>query len=175
MTFKPLKRKTPFALVLIWCCPALLSCGACGNGQERQNAFPDGYYTAETADFDAYGWKEFLSIYINNGRIVSVEYNAKNSSGFIKSWDHDYMRLMNAADGTYPNEYTRIYAAALLNRQNPKSIDAISGATASFQVFQLLAEAVLKQARAGAKEVALVELPPEAMEENPPGELSGTP
>jgi major membrane immunogen (membrane-anchored lipoprotein) len=104
-----------------------------------------------------------------------VEYNAKNSSGFIKSWDHEYMRRMDAADGTYPNEYTRIYATALLNLQGIEKIDAISGATTSFQVFKLLTEAVLEQAKTGAKHVALVKIPMEAAAENPPDKLSEIP
>jgi major membrane immunogen (membrane-anchored lipoprotein) len=120
------------------------------------NGFADGYYTAEMTDFDDHGWKEFLSIHINNGRIDTVEYNARNAGGFIKSWDPEYMRLMNAIDGTYPNEYTRIYATALLTSQNPDSIDAISGATNSYHTFILLANAVLEQARAGAKQVVFV-------------------
>ena len=45
------------------------------------------------------------------GSIVSVEYNAENASGFIKSWDNAYMQTMLHTNGTYPNEYTRYYAS----------------------------------------------------------------
>jgi major membrane immunogen (membrane-anchored lipoprotein) len=114
---------------------------------------------AEVASFDAHGWKEYLSIYINNNRIVTVEYNAKNASGFIKSWDMDYMREMNARDGTYPNQYTRAYSLSLLNRQDPARVDAIAGATDSYGTFRLLSEAAIAQAKAGDKRAAFVELP----------------
>lgn len=126
-----------------------------------QNALgmQDGYYTAETASFDKDGWKEYIAIYVNDNKIITVEYNAKNSSGFIKSWDMQYMRNMNEASGTYPNKYARAYAVALLNRQNPAKVDAITGATHSGVKFQLLAEAAIAQAKAGDKKVAFVELP----------------
>ena len=31
---------------------------------------------------------------VKGGSIVSVEYNAENPSGFIKSWDNAYMQNM---------------------------------------------------------------------------------
>jgi major membrane immunogen (membrane-anchored lipoprotein) len=141
----------PFGILLI---PLL--CSGCPQNTSR---LLDGYYTAEFASFDVYGWKEYLSIYINNNKIVTVEYNAKNASGFIKSWDMDYMRHMNAASGTYPNKYTRAYSISLLNRHDPDKVDVISGATDSYYTFRLLAEAVISQARAGDRRVAFVDLP----------------
>ena len=140
---------------------SLLTAGSsCARGSsERGLGMRDGYYTAETRGFDLYGWKEIVSIYVNNNKIVTVEYKAENASGFIKSWDMDYMRTMNAASGTYPNKYSRIYAADLLETQNPAKVDALTGATESFFVFRLLAEAAIARARAGDKEVALVDIP----------------
>jgi major membrane immunogen (membrane-anchored lipoprotein) len=117
----------------------------------------DGYYTAECARYHR-GWKEFLTIYVNNGKVTTVEYNARDASGFIKSWDMDYMRVMNETDGNYPSKYTRIYAGEMLNKQDYSKIDAMSGATESLKSFQLLAEAVIERARAGDKRVAFVEV-----------------
>ncbi|MDR2588293.1 MAG: FMN-binding protein [Spirochaetales bacterium] len=118
----------------------------------------DGYYTAEAASFDAYGWKEFITICVWNGRIVTVEYNAKNSSGFIKSWDMNYMRTMNAVSGTYPNEYTRLYAGDFLAKQDAESLDAVTGATESGETFKRLASAVLRSAVEGNAAVVLVNM-----------------
>lgn len=135
-------------------CLVLLLLAGCGQtGTEMQ----DGYYTAEMAAFDDYGWKEFLTIYVRDTKIVTVEYNAKNASGLIKSWDMDYMREMDAVDGTYPNEYTRIYADALLSRQDPERVDAVAGATHSHHTFQQLAQAVIARAKAGDNSIAYVE------------------
>jgi major membrane immunogen (membrane-anchored lipoprotein) len=118
-------------------------------------AMKDGYYTAEEAEY-YHGWKEFLTIYVKDDRIVSAEYDARNSSGFIKSWDMDYMRRMNEVDHNYPNKYTRAYVSELLRLQNAGDIDAMSGATESFHSFRMLAEAVIANAKSGDKRVAFV-------------------
>jgi len=117
----------------------------------------DGYYTAEMAEF-SHGWKEFVTISVKNGEIVSVEYNAKNSSGFIKSWDSAYMKNMNSVMGTYPNQYTRNYAAQLCEKQNGESLDMISGASTSGENFKMLSSAVIEQAKKGDSSIAIVEI-----------------
>ncbi len=125
-------------------------------GCGEKTGLMDGYYTATAAEF-SHGWKEYLTIMVKGGSIVSVEYNAQNPSGFIKSWDNAYMQNMLHSNGTYPNEYTRYYAVQLLENQNKDGIDALSGATSSYGSFQKLAEAVLKQAEQGDSSVAVVD------------------
>ena len=122
----------------------------------ESSGLKDGYYTAEEAYYNASGWKEYLTICISGGRIILAEYNAYNPSGFIKSWDLDYKRSMEAFSGTYPNAYYRYYSRLLLERQNAENIDALSGASQSHQIFVVLAEAVLKNAKEGNKETTLV-------------------
>jgi major membrane immunogen (membrane-anchored lipoprotein) len=117
----------------------------------------DGYYTAEAREFDEHGWKEFITICVSGGKIITVEYNAKNPGGLIKSWDMNYMRVMNDRDGTYPNEYTRLYGAQLLELQGIEGIDGISGATNSYNSFIQLAEAALNQSKAGDTHVVFVQ------------------
>ena len=120
---------------------AMLFAG-CGKTEGLQ----DGYYTAQASEY-SHGWKEYVTIMVKGGSIVSVEYNAENASGFIKSWDNAYMQTMLHVQGTYPNEYTRYYAAQLLEGQGEGEIDALSGATSSYDSFQKLAAAVIEQAR----------------------------
>ena len=136
-----MKRILAVLLSLLLIVPALTACG--GGGLQ------DGYYTAQAAEF-SHGWKEYI------GSIVSVEYNAENASGFIKSWDNAYMQNMLHVTGTYPNEYTRYYANQLLEGQGAGNIDAISGASSSHGSFQLLAKAVLEQARLGDSSTVVV-------------------
>ena len=126
---------------------------ACGTAQE---GLQDGYYTAQAAQFN-FGWKEYITIIVKGGSIVSVEYNAENASGFIKSWDNAYMQTMLHSDGTYPNEYTRYYANQLLEGQGEGSIDAITGASSSHASFQILAQAVLEQARKGDSSIVFID------------------
>ena len=139
------------ALLLVMLLPAVLLAG-CGGGSGLQ----DGYYTAQAQEF-SHGWKEFVTIMVKGGEIVSVEYNAENASGFIKSWDNAYMQTMLHSNGTYPNEYTRYYARQFQEDQNADSIDALTGATSSHGSFQLLSEAVLEQARQGDSSVRVVD------------------
>ena len=125
---------------------------ACGN----QAGLQDGYYTAQASEF-SHGWKEYITILVKGGSIISVEYNAENASGFIKSWDNAYMQTMLHTNGTYPNEYTRYYANQLLEGQGEGEIDAITGASSSYGTFQMLAQAVLEQARKGDSSIVIVD------------------
>jgi len=105
----------------------------------------DGFYTAEMQDY-SYGWREYLCIMVKNNAIVFAEFNAKDPSGYIKSWDNTYMRDMLPTDKTYPNEYTRNYTAQLINIQNP-NVDVMTGATGSADNFKKLTAAVIEQAK----------------------------
>ena len=130
----------------------ILLLAGCGKNEELQ----DGYYTAQASEYN-FGWKEYVTIMVKGGRIVSVEYNAENASGFIKSWDNAYMQNMLHSNGTYPNEYTRYYAGEFLEKQGKEEIDALSGATSSYDSFQMLEAAVLEQARKGDSSIILVD------------------
>jgi major membrane immunogen (membrane-anchored lipoprotein) len=92
------------------------------------------------------------------GYMCKVDYDAKNASGFIKAWDNEYMRIMNAVDHTYPNAYMRYYESQLLEKQSA-DIDVLTGASTSHVSFTLLAEAVIEHARANDTSVAVVEVP----------------
>ena len=144
-----MKRILVMGLSLLLTASLLASCGG-------QTELQDGYYTAQAAAF-SHGWKEYVTILVKGGAILSVEYNAENASGFIKSWDNAYMQTMLHTNGTYPNEYTRYYAGQLLDGQGEGTIDAISGASSSHSSVQLLAKAVLEQARKGDSSIAIVD------------------
>jgi major membrane immunogen (membrane-anchored lipoprotein) len=130
----------------------LISCS------DSKFSLKDGYYTAEAAEFDTHGWKEYVTIGVSLGRIVTIEYNAFNPSGFIKSWDMDYMRVMNAGDGTYPAAYARAFMRQLLANQGTANIDGLTGATNSYHSFIRLADAALESARQGSGATRLVHI-----------------
>jgi len=137
-------------ILIILLAPLFFSCG------RSHSVLKDGYYNAESSGFDYSGWKEYLTICVSGGKIILVEYNAYNSSGFVKSWDMECMRNMIAYIGTYPSEYYRYYARQLLRNQNIDSIDVLTGATFSYWGFLELAKAVLDNAREGNSKTALV-------------------
>ena len=145
-----MKMKKTAVLLIMTC--FLAAFAGCGSGNKMEN----GYYTAEMSDF-SHGWKEYVTICVMENKIVSVEYNAENASGFIKSWDIAYMKNMNGITGTYPNKYTREYAAQLLENQSADNIDAVSGASSSGGNFVKLAAAVLENAKTGDTTVTVVE------------------
>ena len=131
----------------------VLSVSGC---KKKESRMEDGFYTVEMSDYSK-GWKEFVTIRVSNGKIVTVEYNARNASGFIKSWDISYMRNMNDQKGTYPNRYTRTYAASFLAAQSDKGIDTVSGASSSGGNFQKMASLLMEKARKGDTSLGIVE------------------
>ena len=130
----------------------LRGCGAGGN----QAMIQDGTYTAQMSDY-SHGWREYVTITVENGVIVTAEYNAENVTGFIKSWDNAYMYNMKSVTGTYPNEYTRYYAAQLIGQTEAPEIDALTGASNSGANFVRLSQAVVEKAMQGDSSIALVE------------------
>ena len=144
-----MKKRITYVLIAVMMTLLLSGCGS-------STSLKNGYYTAEMAEF-SFDWKEYLIIQVKNGIIVSAEYNAKNASGFIKSWDNSYMKNMINEQGTYPNKYTREYIQQLIDEQADTQVDAITGASTSGQNFEKLVEAVLKQAAKGDSTTAIVE------------------
>ncbi len=109
----------------------------------------------EMSDYE-HGWKEFVTICISGSKIVSTEYNARNSSGYIKSWDMAYMKNMYAVKGTYPNQYTRAYAASFLQSQDGEKIDGVSGATHSGGNFAKMTALLMEKAKVGDTSIDVV-------------------
>lgn len=139
---------------IVWFATIALCLCLTGCGSEK--GMKNGYYTAEMKEYD-YGWKEYVCIFVKNDTIVSIEFNAKDASGFIKAWDNAYMENMKPVSGTYPNEYTRLYGSRLLESQDIEEVDVVSGATSSGGNFYKLVNAAIDQAREGNSEVAVVE------------------
>ena len=139
---------------IVWLATIALCLCLTGCGSEK--GMKNGYYTAEMKEYD-YGWKEYVCIFVKNNTIVSIEFNAKNASGFIKAWDNAYMENMKPVSGTYPNEYTRLYGSRLLESQDIEEVDVVSGATSSGGNFYKLVNAAVEQAREGNSEGAVVE------------------
>ncbi len=134
---------------------AVLLLAGCGENQNPAT-MQDGTYTAQMSEY-SHGWREFVTITVKNGEVVTAEYNAENPSGFIKSWDTAYMNNMKTVTGTYPNEYTRYYAAFLKGQKDVPEFDALTGASNSGANFKRLSEAVVNKAKQGDSTIALVE------------------
>ncbi len=140
-------------LKALWLCSILvIMLSGCGQQEEKMQ---NGSYTAQMSDY-SHGWREFVTITVKNAEIVSVQYNAENESGFIKSWDNAYMKNMKTVMGTYPNEYTRYYAAQIMGQSELPDIDVLSGASTSGGNFEKLSKVVIEQALKGDSQVVYV-------------------
>ena len=64
-----MKRIASLVLAFVLAALAFSGCG-------QETALLDGYYTAQAAEFN-FGWKEYITIMVRGGSIVSVEYNAE--------------------------------------------------------------------------------------------------
>ena len=125
--------------------------------KKKESRLVDGFYSVEMSEYSN-GWKEFVTIRVSDGKIATVEYNAKNQSGFIKAWDIAYMRNMYSQKGTYPNRYTRTYAANFLAAQSDQGIDGVSGATKSGDNFRKMASLLMEKAGKGDTSLGIVGL-----------------
>lgn len=138
-------------------CACLLAAALVSSGCGLKGSMKDGYYTAEMSGY-SHGWKEYVCILVKDNQIVSVEFNAKDQNGYVKAWDNAYMQNMYLVNGTYPNEYTRYYAAELLERQDDSGVDILSGATSSGNNFNRLSAAAIQQAFKGNSDIVQVEI-----------------
>ena len=127
----------------------------CGRGE---TVLHDGYYSAVAASFNKQGWKEFVTLYVYNNRIVTVEFNARNASGLVLGWDVMTLRMLKSKMRQHPSLVIRKYSQELINRQHPGNIRKITGDEFFYDSFIALAAAAMAQAQAGDKSVAEVKL-----------------
>ncbi|MDR2387805.1 MAG: FMN-binding protein [Deltaproteobacteria bacterium] len=127
--------------------------------KSNTNVLKDGYFTAMSSDFNKDGWKDYLTIYVNNGQITTAEYNAFNETGLLRSWDTDYLKSLYKPGFQSPNHYPRQYCSYLVALQDPSRVQTIDGGRKTHQIFVILAQAALDHSRLGANTIAEVELP----------------
>jgi major membrane immunogen (membrane-anchored lipoprotein) len=142
---------------------ALLLFAAAGC-REDDNILHDGFYTAEADAFGEDGWKDYLTIYVNNGQITIVEFDAFNLSGFRRSWDMEYQLRANVKFGPRVAHSHLSYQSALLTLQDAGRVQPLSGAKRMHQIFTALADGAIRNSRANDKSIAYVKLPENAFE-----------
>lgn len=127
---------------------------------EEKNTLTDGYFTAESFYYNEDGWKDYLTIYVNNGHITIVEFDATNRSGFRRSWDMDYMVDWYANHDIRPGKYPLSYQNSLLTLQDPNKVQALPGGRNMHQVFTILANHAIDHSKRGDRSVAFPQLGP---------------
>lgn len=126
----------------------LVGCGSKG--------MKDGTYKSEFDAFDDHGWKGQVEITVADGKITDTKFDYVNEAGDLKSKDADYQANMSKVSGIGPAEFTVQYAEALVEKQDPASVDAVTGATSSGSDFKTLADAAIQYANDGKTETAVV-------------------
>lgn len=110
----------------------------------------DGTYTAESSSDDTFG-KGKLSLTIENQKITEATYFGIDKEGNIK--DADYGKIDgDTTSANYKKAQTAVkanatYAAQLIAAQDLGKVDAVSGATVSYEQFSEAVLAALDQAK----------------------------
>lgn len=141
---------------------AMLAFSGCGEEKKPAPAKPaaaafdlskakDGTYTAESAS-DSYMGRGRLTVVIKNHKIVAADFVGLSPDG--KAKDETY----GMTDGQIKDERkykiaqnalkaNNSYGAQLLQTQQPGEVDAIAGATVSYDQFMETVQKVLEQAQ----------------------------
>jgi len=159
-----MKKTISILLVAILALTLLTACGGNTDKKTDSNVGPitykDGVYTAEQEDFDKQsGWKGTIEIVVEDGKIVSVDWNAVHKDG----GDDKKTQSKNGAYGMVEkggaqaewHEQAEKVEAYLIETQNPAAIkydnggytDAIAGVTIHVNDFVELATKALENAR----------------------------
>ena len=92
---------------------------------------------------------EGLCIPVKDGKITDVDYDSMNADGTKKSEDQAYRESMEPVSKTYPAKFYKELEDQLSEKQDPKKVDAVTGATNSSNDFKILAVEAIKAAKAG--------------------------
>jgi major membrane immunogen (membrane-anchored lipoprotein) len=134
----------------------LFLAGVCPGCAPEDGMLQDGYYSAISDSYNEAGWKDFITLYIYNNKIVTAEYNARNASGLVLSWDSASLRGLQAETRLHPDLLIRVYIQDLLTWQDPQRIRRIPADTYVYETFKKLAIVATEQAKIGNRAVAQV-------------------
>ena len=96
--------------VLLFCC----SCGAKNSGSTLTN----GTYSAEYAEFDTTGWKEYITFTVEDNQVVACEFDAKNNLNEKLSENAAAAEARQAAGMDTPDWYYTTLEEAFTKRIN---------------------------------------------------------
>lgn len=145
-----MKKTLSIFIISLMLATILVGCG-------DSSGYKDGTYKATYDNFDEHGWKAYVEITIKDGKIADVDFDYVNEEGNLKSEDEEYNATMKEASGTSPEEFSPALEQQLIEKQNVKEIDNITGATHSVENFKELANAALKNAKSGNTEEVILE------------------
>lgn len=128
----------------------------CACSSSPSSSYQDGVYRAEYAEFDAYGYKQYLEVTVEGGVVTAMDYDAVTQTGSKKNDDEDYRAAMEVVQGTYPEKFSSDLVNQYLNTQNINEVDAVAGATEASDSFVELFNALEPSMRAGTAETVVI-------------------
>ncbi|MFV0353004.1 MAG: hypothetical protein ACK5JF_11980 [Oscillospiraceae bacterium] len=117
---------------------SLLMLAVIVSGCSTEFNFKDGTYTAEFADYDSSGYKEYIVVTVEEGIVTRMEYDAKNANGDLRSADEQYKADMEALEGTSPNQYVQDLINQYMEKHDITKVDVVAGATYATENFVAL-------------------------------------
>ena len=143
------KRSIALALALL----VTLAAAGCGKAPK----YNDGIYFAQADNYDESGWMDAVTIEVDGGKIVGVDYNSYNEAGQDKktlSEKGEYNMVSGGARSQW-HEQTASLEAALKSNQDISKItlksdgvtDAVSGVTMKANEFVALSQKALEMAK----------------------------
>ncbi len=139
-------KKTLSVLFSLCLCTAVFT----GCNDTNAASFQDGTYKAVYAQADDHGWTEYLTLTVEDGKIVSADFDAENDDGAKKSENTEYNEAMkNAGSKTWPSAFYPALEKSLIEKQDGNGIDAVSGATTSSESLKKLYQALVPNMKKG--------------------------
>lgn len=173
---KKMKTKGLITLLMV-VLSAVLVLGACGSNdsggdienkeqsKETEQAvgkriagadIQDGTYRLEEQNFDENGWKVFIEITVEDGKIKATDYNYTDENGQLKTDDESYQEMMKDKSGVGPQEFVKQLNEDLLATQDAQLIDVVTGATHSSETFINYAQQLIQAAQDGHTETIFI-------------------
>jgi len=116
----------------------------------------DGTYTLQETDLDENGWKVFMEITVEDGKIVSSNYNYEDEDGQLKTDDDGYQEMMKEKAGVGPQEFVKQLNDGLVATQDAQLVDIVTGATHSSEAFVNYAQQLIQAAQNGDTETIII-------------------
>lgn len=116
----------------------------------------DGTYTLEESDLDENGWKVFIELTVEDGKITTSNYNYENADGQLKTDDESYQEMMKDKSGVGPQEFVTQLNDHLVATQDAQLVDIVTGATHSSEAFLNYAQQLIQAAQNGDTETIII-------------------
>ncbi|MCR1899904.1 FMN-binding protein [Irregularibacter muris] len=106
------------------------------NPKPLGETFPDGIYKAESEE-DERGYKSLAAIVINEGKVSTIEYDEYHEqNNSFKTEDEEYAKNMKEKSGVTPEEAVENLISQLREKEDPKDVDDVAGATGTSNGFK---------------------------------------